>query len=57
MPMATSCTLAPTFSQMVAISLMKVILTARKPLAAYLISSEDSTLVTTKGISSECSGA
>src|SRR4029079_7600242 len=57
MPMATSCTFAPTRSQMLAISLMKVIFTARKPFAAYLISSDDSTFVTTKGISSECSGA
>ena len=40
MPRATSCTLAPTFSQRSAISLMKVILVARNALAAYLISSE-----------------
>ena len=40
MPRATSCTLAPTFSQRSAISLMKVILTARNALAAYLMSSE-----------------
>ena len=39
MPRATSCTSAPTFSQRSAISLMKVILVARKALAAYLISS------------------
>jgi hypothetical protein len=35
----TSCTSAPTFSHRSAISLMKVILVARKALAAYLISS------------------
>ena len=39
MPRATSCTSAPTFSPRSAISLMKVILVARKALAAYLISS------------------
>ena len=39
MPRATSCTSAPTFSARSAISLMKVILVARKALAAYLISS------------------
>ena len=39
MPRATSCTSAPTFSQRSAISLMKVILVARKAFAAYLISS------------------
>ena len=39
MPRATSCTSAPTFSHRSAISLMKVILVARKALAAYLISS------------------
>ena len=37
MPRATSCTSAPTASQRSAISLMKVILVARKALAAYLI--------------------
>ena len=40
MPRATSCTSAPTASHRSAISLMKVILIARKALAAYLISSE-----------------
>ena len=40
MPRATSCTSAPAFSQRSAISLMKVILVARKALAAYLISSD-----------------
>ena len=35
----TSCTSAPTFSQRSAISLMKVILVARKALAAYLVNS------------------
>ncbi len=39
MPRATSCTLAPTCSHRSAISLMKVILVARKALAAYLVSS------------------
>ncbi|PYQ47670.1 MAG: hypothetical protein DMF59_18270 [Acidobacteria bacterium] len=39
------------------ISLMNEIFVARKPFAAYLISSADSTFVTTNGISSECSGA
>ena len=39
MPRATSCTSPPTFSHRSAISLMKVILVARKALAAYLISS------------------
>ena len=38
MPCATSCTLAPACSHRSAISLMKVILVARKALAAYLIS-------------------
>ena len=37
MPRATSCTLAPTFSERSAISLMKVILVARNAFAAYLI--------------------
>jgi hypothetical protein len=40
MPRATSWTLPPTFSQRSAISLMKVILVARKALAAYLMSSD-----------------
>ena len=40
MPRATSCTLAPTFSQRSAISLMKVIFVARNALAAYLMSSD-----------------
>ncbi len=39
MPRATSCTSAPTFSHRSAISLMKVILVARKALAAYLVNS------------------
>ena len=38
-PRATSWISAPTFSDRSAISLMKVILVARKALAAYLISS------------------
>ena len=40
MPRATSCTLAPTCSQMSAISLMKVILSRKEGVAAYLISSD-----------------
>jgi hypothetical protein len=36
---------------------MNEIFVARKPFDAYLISSDDSTFVTTNGISSECSGA
>ena len=39
MPRATSCTLAPTFSQRSAISLMKVTFIARKAFAAYFVSS------------------
>ena len=39
MPRATSCTSTPTASHRSAISLMKVIFTARNALAAYLISS------------------
>ncbi len=39
MPRATSCTSAPTRSHRSAISLMKVILVARKALAAYFVSS------------------
>ena len=49
MPRATSCTSPPTFSQRLAISLMKVILVARKALAAYLISSLVSRLVNSDG--------
>ena len=45
MPRATSCTLAPTSSHRLAISLMKVILVARKALAAYLVSSDVRRLV------------
>ncbi len=51
MPRATSCTLAPTFSHSSAISLMKVILVARKALEAYLISSAVRRLVNTMGVS------
>ena len=39
MPCLTSCTSAPTASYRSAISLIKVVLVARKALAAYLISS------------------
>jgi hypothetical protein len=39
MPRASSCTSAPAYSHKSAISLMKVILVARKALDAYLISS------------------
>src|SRR5204863_6069285 len=56
MPRATSWTSAPTFSQRSAISLMKVILVARKPLAAYLISSEVSMPVKMIGVSIRKSG-
>ena len=56
MPRATSCTSAPTFSQRSAISLMKVILVARKALAAYLMSSAVSMLVNTIGVSIRLSG-
>ena len=49
MPRATSCTSAPTFSHRSAISLMKVILVARKALAAYLISSAVRRLVNSIG--------
>ena len=52
MPCATSWTSAPISSQSRAISLMKEILTARKPLEAYLISSADATSVITNGVSS-----
>jgi hypothetical protein len=41
----------PLVSQRSAISLMKVILSARKPLAAYLISSEVRREVKTMGVS------
>jgi len=48
---------APIRSQRTAHSLMNEILVAGSRSAAYLISYEDSTVVTPKGISSECSGA
>ncbi len=51
MPLATWWTSAPSRSQSSAISLMKVILVARKALEAYLMSSDDSTLVMTNGVS------
>ena len=51
MPLATSWTSAPTFSHRSAISLMKVILVARKALPAYLISSAVSSVVITIGVS------
>ncbi len=56
MPLATSWTLAPISSQMAAISLMKVIFVARKPLEAYLMSSAVSSDVVTKGVSLMYSG-
>ena len=56
MPVATSWTSAPISSQSRAISLMKEILTARKPLDAYLMSSAEATSVMTKGVSRRKSG-
>ncbi|MNL65316.1 hypothetical protein D3C87_1896320 [compost metagenome] len=50
MPSATFSTSAPTRSQMLAISLMKEILVAKKQLAAYLIISALLRSVTMKGI-------
>jgi len=49
MPRATSITSAPRLSQMLAISLMKLILVARKALEAYLIISAVRRSVTTIG--------
>ena len=49
MPWATLVTSAPTSSQIVAISLMKLILAAKKALAAYLIISALTRSVVTKG--------
>ena len=49
MPCATLPTSAPTSSQIVAISLIKLILVARKELAAYLIISALARSVVTKG--------
>ena len=49
MPWATLATSAPTSSQIVAISLMKLILVARKALAAYLIISALARSVVTNG--------
>ena len=51
MALARSITLAPTTSQIPAISLIKLILTARKALAAYLVSSAVSMPVLTMGVS------
>src|ERR1039457_5546252 len=48
-PRATSFTSAPILSHMAATSLMKEILSARKQFEAYLMSSADSTSVTTNG--------
>ena len=56
MPRATSWTSAPTFSQRSAISLMKVILVARKALPAYLVTSAVSMLVNTIGVWMRLSG-
>ena len=52
-PMAFSITLtsAPTSSHRLAISFTKEILVARNALEAYLMSSADSTVVFTKGVS------
>jgi len=47
---ATDWTSAPTSSQMSAISLMKVILVARKALVAYFASSAVSSVVSTIGV-------
>ena len=49
MPWATTATSAPTSSQTFAISLMKLILVARKALDAYLTISADGTVVRTTG--------
>ena len=49
MPLETSLISAPTFSHSAAISLMKVILVAKKALAAYLIISALSSPVKTTG--------
>ena len=58
MPAATSFTSAPSASQMLAISLMKQILVARKALQAYLIISAVRRSVTTIGVrSGRCSCA
>ena len=46
---ATTATSAPTSSQTLAISLMKLILVARKALEAYLTISADGTVVRTIG--------
>jgi hypothetical protein len=51
MPMATAFTSAPTFSQSLANSLMQVIFTTRKALAAYCIICADSSPVSMKGVS------
>ena len=50
-PFATTRTSAPSPSHRFAISLMKEILVARKQLAAYLMSSAVSSVVTTIGVS------
>ena len=55
-PLATACTSAPVFSHSAAISLMKLILVARKALAAYLIISALSSPVQTIGASRKDSG-
>ena len=56
MPRATSCTSAPSASHSAAISLMKLILVARKALEAYLTSSAVSRPVTTIGTSMRFNG-
>ncbi|MNE40711.1 hypothetical protein D3C80_1347480 [compost metagenome] len=56
MPRATCCTSAPRLSHRSAISLMKVIFSARKALAAYLVSSEVRRPVNRIGVSFRFSG-
>ena len=55
-PVETSLTLAPTFSHKSAISLIKVILVAKKEFAAYLISSAVSLFVNKIGVSKRYKG-
>src|SRR5262249_60611129 len=55
-PRTTSLMSAPTRSQMLAISLAKLILVARKALAAYLIISAEAKSVVTTGIAVTSAG-
>src|SRR5262245_66635341 len=55
-PRTTSLMSAPTRSQMLAISLAKLILVARKALAAYLIISAEARSVVTTGIAVTSAG-